>query len=35
VDDLLKEGDHAEARLQMMPAMRLSARSIVTLKSSL
>ncbi len=32
---LLREGDHAEARLQTMPAMRHSARSIVTLKSSL
>ena len=32
---LLREGDHAEARLQTMPAMRYSARSIVTLKSSL
>ncbi len=32
---LLREGDHAEARLHMMPAMRHSARSIVTLTSSL
>jgi hypothetical protein len=32
---LLREGDHAEACLQTMPAMRHSARSIVTLKSSL
>jgi hypothetical protein len=32
---LLREGDHAEVRLQTMPAMRYSARSIVTLKSPL
>jgi hypothetical protein len=32
---LLREGDHAKARLQTMPAVRYCARSIVTLKSSL
>ena len=32
---LLRDGDHAEVLLQMMPTMRHSARSIVTLKSFL
>lgn len=32
---LFREGNHAEARLQTMPAMHYSTRSIVTLKSSL